>query len=324
MNRIWSGCKLAIAFVLGLPFIVFLLPMWYVYVWSGSREGRPDPVLPWRSMTRREPQSRVVEEPARTETLREIPLAVAPSAGGVALVAGGGKRLGGAVSRDLAALGYRVGVLFHQDRAAAEDCVAAIRQAGGEAEALGVDLTDPGRMESCLDEAERRLGGVPEVVVNCAGLLLPTDPAQPDWEEMNAVLRVNLQGPMWFAMRVARRMRVADRQGLIVQVCDIWGERPLVGHAAYSAAKAGLLMATQALAREVGPGVRVNAIAPGAILPPEGDSGPLAEGFRKMLDRTPLAAHAGPEAVVHAVRYLLGARFVTGEVLHVDGGRRLL
>ncbi|MBF0294349.1 MAG: SDR family NAD(P)-dependent oxidoreductase [Magnetococcales bacterium] len=317
MNGFWNGCKLAVGFVLGLPFLVLLLPLWFVYAWSERRAGRPDPVPPWRFLTPGEPSQARMEAPGGS------PLAVAGGAGRVALVTGGGKRLGGAVSRDLAALGYRVGVLFHQDRAAAEACVAAIRQAGGEAEALGVDLTDPGRMDGCLDEAERRLGGVPEVLVNCAGLLLPTDPVAPDWEEMSAVLRVNLQGPLWFAMRVARRMTAADKPGLIVQVCDIWGERPLAGHAAYSAAKAGLIMGTQALAREVGPGVRVNAIAPGAILPPEEESGPLAEGFRKMLGRTPLAAHAGPEAVVLAVRYLLGARFVTGEILHVDGGRRL-
>ncbi|MBF0127663.1 MAG: SDR family NAD(P)-dependent oxidoreductase, partial [Magnetococcales bacterium] len=278
MNRLWTGCKLGIALVLGLPFIVVLVPLWFVYRWSERREGRPAPEAPWNGMGRRAVAERAPFVPPLEDGARAVaerapfvpPLEDGRGgAGRVALVTGGGKRLGRAICQDLASLGYTVGVVYHQDREAAEDCVAAIRRAGGQACALALDLTDPDGMEVFLREAESRLGGEPELLVNNAGLFLPTELDHPSWESMSAVLRVNLQGPLWLALRVGQRMR-AHRGGGIIHVGDIWGERPLRGYAAYSAAKAGLLMATRALARELGPEVRVNAIAPGAVLPPEG------------------------------------------------------
>ncbi|MBF0127525.1 MAG: SDR family oxidoreductase, partial [Magnetococcales bacterium] len=232
-------------------------------------------------------------------------------------------RLGGAVSRELGASGYRVGVLYHREREAASECVAAIDRQGGGAVMAALDLADPGSMERCLREVEMAFGAPPALLVQCAGRFAPTPvEAEPEWEGIERLMRINLQGPLWLALRVARTMNLGAG-GQIILMGDIWGERPLRGHAAYSAAKAGLLMATRALAKDFAPRVRVNAIAPGALLPPETPHGPSAEGYRQLLARTPLAEQAGPQAVLHALRYLLDAPFVTGEILRVDGGRLL-
>ncbi|MBF0191988.1 MAG: SDR family oxidoreductase [Magnetococcales bacterium] len=246
----------------------------------------------------------------------------AAATGGVALVTGGGKRLGAALCLELARLGYAVGVVYHQDAEAARRTVDAIVRQGGMARPFRLDLKDPDGADVLLDEASAALGGVPGVLVNNAALFHPTRIDGGSWEELGALFQVNLQGPLWLALRAARRM-AAQGGGQIINMGDIWGVRPLAGHAGYGASKAGMIMATQVLARDLAPAVRVNAIAPGAILPPDAASGPEADAYRRMLTRTPLADQAGPEAVTAALRYLLAASYVTGEILRVDGGRWL-
>ncbi|MEO5363175.1 MAG: SDR family oxidoreductase [Magnetococcus sp. DMHC-8] len=239
--------------------------------------------------------------------------------GEVALVTGGARRLGAAICRDLAALGYRVAVVYHRSAGEADGVVADILARGGIARAFSLDLREAGQVTRLLDGVEQ-VWDVPGLLINNAALFAPTPLGAATWDGLEQLLRVNLQGPLWLALGVAERMKGrmegAGEGGQIIQMCDIWGERPLAGHVGYSVSKAGLIMATRALARELAPAVRVNGIAPGAILPQEGE-----ERFRVMLDRTPLARQAGPEAVLQAIRYLLTARFVTGEILHVDGGR---
>ncbi|MEO5331025.1 MAG: SDR family oxidoreductase [Magnetococcus sp. YQC-5] len=320
MKGVWRGFKIAVGLVLGFPFLVILLPLWVVYRWNEQRSGREVPLPPWHAIM----PAPVEKSENKTALLREQDFdpgsGVTPS--GVALVTGGGRRLGAVICRELARQGFRVGVVYHRNRDAAENLVEEIVQAGGRACALALDLSNPVQMDHFLREAESLLGGVPELLVNNAALFYPTMVDEPSWETMSEMMRVNLQGPLWLSLRIAQRM--SEHGGLIINIGDIWGERPLKGYAAYSVAKAGLLMATLALARELGPRVRVNAIAPGAVLPPEETTDSKKDAYRQLLARTPLAQHADPEAVVLAVRYLLSAQFVTGEILHVDGGRRLV
>ena len=158
------------------------------------------------------------------------------------------------------------------------------------------------------------------MLINNAAHFAATDPVSGSPRGLRDLLDVNLAGPVWLALRAAERMN-ANGGGAIINLADIWGERPLKGHTVYSASKAGLIMATKGLARDLAPRVRVNAIAPGGVLPPEGVSDP---NFQKMMAQTPMAGMAGPEAVLEAARYLIAAEFVTGEVLHVDGGRLLV
>ncbi|MEO5345902.1 MAG: SDR family oxidoreductase [Magnetococcus sp. YQC-9] len=339
----WRGFKWAVAVVLSAPFWVVLLPMWGLYRWNERRLGREPPPLPWaeqrgmasgkqdvvpRSAATGFEFSESPDAPAkhippppesRSDFERTVDEPGKRAARGVALVTGGNRRLGAAICRDLARLGYAVAVGYHRDQQAAEAVVAEIQAKGGIGGGYRLDLTTPDGVEALLTAVERDFGRKLAVLVNSAGMFEATPPDGGSWQAMSVLLQVNLQGPLWWSLQAAQRMK-AHGNGVIVQIADLWGERPLAGHAVYGAAKAGLLMATRVLARDLAPQVRVNAIAPGAILPPEDGMDP---GYQRMLERTPLAGQAGPEAVVMAVRYLLGADYVTGEVLHVDGGRGL-
>ncbi|MBF0605476.1 MAG: SDR family NAD(P)-dependent oxidoreductase [Nitrospirae bacterium] len=236
----------------------------------------------------------------------------------IALVTGGGGRLGAMICRDLASLGFAVALTCHRSVAQASRLADQIKTDGGIAQVFALDLQNPQNIGAVVEDVEHHWGPI-TLLVNNAGAFLP-DRIQGGWETMEAIFKVNLQGPLWLSMNVAQAMKQSAVAGHIITLCDIWGERPLGGHAAYGAAKSGMIMATRVLAKDLAPKIRVNAIAPGAILPPEGGS----PGFDAMVRRTPLADRMGPEAILHALRYLLGAECVTGEVLHVDGGRHLI
>ncbi|MEO5377666.1 MAG: SDR family oxidoreductase [Magnetococcus sp. DMHC-6] len=331
-NKVFQGISLAFAFVIGLPFVIFLLPMWYVYRWSEIRAGRKPPKPPWFELPvfRHQQQSVTssVLPPKKValeghHDLASVSIIQAPmpviGTGRVALVTGGGHRLGAAICLDLAALGFKVGVAYHQAEAAAQGVVEQIRAQGGQACALSLDLRNPARISSILNELERQLGPI-DLLVNNAALFQPTQAEEESWEGLEGMMQVNLIGPFWLALQAGQQM--GKRGGQMIQICDIWGQQPLKGYAAYSVSKAGLIMATRALARDLAPFVRVNAIAPGVILAP--DDSEQAKAFHHSLGRTPLASQASPEAVIRALRYLLAADYVTGEVLSVDGGRRLV
>ncbi|MBF0461414.1 MAG: SDR family NAD(P)-dependent oxidoreductase [Magnetococcales bacterium] len=356
-HRLWGGIRLAVGVFVGLPFIVVLLPLWYLHCWHERRVGRPAPEAPWAEIW---PRANPVEAPmprlAAADAHSGVPdharlearcaacgasprtppgaLPLDPTRGmipldpqndissPVALVTGGAHHLGATICRDLATLGYRVAVVYHRSATQAAAVVADIRAQGGQAQAFPVDQSDPVQISRLLDAVEQ-VWGIPDLLINNASLFVPTPMAEATWEGLEQLCRVNLQGPLWLAICVGERMKnraqATGRGGQIIQMCDIWGERPLAGHTAYSVTKAGLIMATRSLARELAPSVRVNGIAPGAVLPKEGEV-----NFQTMLARTPLAQQAGPDAVLHAIRYLLTARFVTGEMVHVDGGRGLV
>ncbi|MBF0455802.1 MAG: SDR family NAD(P)-dependent oxidoreductase [Magnetococcales bacterium] len=339
--RMYGGVKGGLALFFALPFILIFLPIWFLYRWSEIRSGRPAPEAPWAIIFARPPkQGEGVAFSTKPSRVRRpydqeaytLPgfkkreagwepdsLVARPESGRIALVTGGGRRVGAAICRDLAALGYGVAVVYHHASAEAEEIVSAIREQGGEAKAFSLDLRQPDQSVSLLQEVARELGPV-DLLINNASLFLPTPLQGSQWQVVDDLMKVNLQGPLMLAMASIAQME--KRGGMVINICDIWGEKPLKGHVAYSAAKAGLISATQVLAREAAPTVRVNAISPGAVLPPDERAGSSA--FQSMLSRTPLAAASGPEAILQAIRYLLTAHYVTGEVLHVDGGRRLV
>lgn len=187
------------------------------------------------------------------------------------------------------------------------------------ARVFGLDLGDVRRhgelIESCADHFGRL-----DYLVNNASTFYPTRlPAvtESDWEDL---IGINLKAPMFLAQAASGHLRAAA--GAIVNIVDIYGQRPLAGYAVYSAAKAGLIMLTRALAVELAPEVRVNAVAPGAILWPERRGG---DGERDaVVARTALKRTGNPEDVARAVRFLAqDATYTTGEIFSVDGGRSL-
>jgi pteridine reductase len=236
--------------------------------------------------------------------------------------------LGAAISRELADMGYHVVIVYRTAEQAAHALVATIQQSGGQASCLPAELGTRDGVEALADGLDVLTAGLGPVrlLVNNAALFYPTpvtvatDTAHrgPSWQALESLLHVNLLAPLWLSSRMGGTM---SHGGQIINLCDLWGRRPLRHHTAYSVSKAGLIMATQGLARDLAPRVRVNGIAPGVILPPA-DPAALA-AYHAALQRTPLAHAAGESAVLAALRYLLRADYVTGSVLDVDGGRAL-
>jgi len=242
-------------------------------------------------------------------------------AGRVALVTGAGRRIGAAIARLLHAEGATVVVHFHRSARAAERLRRELEatRAGSATLARG-DLLDTAALPALIEAALAAHGRL-DALVNNASSFYPTPlghATEAEWEDLVAT---NLKAPFFLAQ--AARPHLERAGGAIVNVADIYGLRPLARHPVYSVAKAGLVMLTESLARELAPKVRVNAVAPGAILWPE--DGPAERARRAIIARTPLARRGTPEEVARAVLFLLrDATYTTGETLRVDGGRERL
>lgn len=236
--------------------------------------------------------------------------------GRTALVTGAARRIGRGIALRLARAGCAIVAHYHRSEAEAQDLVHEIEHAGRRATAITADLADPEAVADLWDRADAALGPV-SILVNNAAVYARTplpDVAIDDWRR---ALRVNLVAPAELARLAGLAMR-ARNGGCIVNLLDWAIERPQPGFLPYHAAKGGLEVATRALARELAPSVRVNAVAPGPILPPDGV--PTAE-IERVLAATPLGRRGTPEDVAAAVEFLCRADYVTGTVLPVDGGR---
>jgi NAD(P)-dependent dehydrogenase (short-subunit alcohol dehydrogenase family) len=241
-------------------------------------------------------------------------------AGRWALVTGAAKRVGRAIALELASRGAHVAVHYHTtppDEVAAT--LEAIERHGVRAAALRADLGNAAEVASLADGAEARSGGV-AVLVNSASnyLRVPFDRlTEAVWD---ASLDVNLKAPFLLAWHLGLRMRTRGT-GAIVNVADWAGERPYRDYLPYCVSKAGLIGLTRALAKELAPTVRVNAVAPGPVLPPED----MTPAERQAVSRaTPLGRFGSAEDVARCVRFLVEeAEFSTGALYHVDGGRSI-
>jgi pteridine reductase len=246
--------------------------------------------------------------------------AQSPLEGRCVLVTGAARRLGAAIARCLHAAG--ASVLLHHFRSTADAArlVAELNATRPDsASAARCDLRDLAGLSGLVAAAVSRFGRL-DVLVNNASTFYPTPvgsitPAQ--WDDL---MGSNLRAPLFLSQAAAPALR--ESRGLILNMLDIHGERPLRGHPVYSAAKAALAMLTRSLARELAPEVRVNGIAPGPVLWPE--SG-LSEALREeIISKTVLKRMGTPEDVARAALYLAAdAPYVTGQVIVVDGGRSL-
>jgi NAD(P)-dependent dehydrogenase (short-subunit alcohol dehydrogenase family) len=237
---------------------------------------------------------------------------------GAALVTGAGKRIGRIVAMRLADEGLPVAVHFKESRREAEDLVAAIRSGGGIAVTVAADLRDESQLELMVREAEEGLGPL-GLLVNSASVWARIAPADLTSRDFDEAIAVNLRAPFLLALIVAKGMK-ARAHGSIINILDWSVNRPYPDYLAYGIAKAGLLAATRGLARSFAPEVRVNGIAPGAVLLPEGIESERAERIRKAI---PLGRIGSPEDVAAAVVYLMRAEYATGTILTLDGGRNL-
>jgi 3-oxoacyl-[acyl-carrier protein] reductase len=235
--------------------------------------------------------------------------------GKVALVTGGSRGIGAAISRELAKAGAKVAVNFRSGREAADEVAAEI---GGLA--LQADVSTPEEVQALVERVEGELGDI-DALVNNAGVTRDTLIARMTDDDWQTVIDTNLRGTFNTSRAVSRKM-LRRRAGSIVNLSSVVGVHGNPGQANYAASKAGIIGLTKALARELGSrGVRVNAIAPGYISTELTDV--LNDEQRGLiLQNTPLGRLGEPEDVAGAVRFLCSdeAAFITGEVLLVDGG----
>jgi len=242
----------------------------------------------------------------------------APLAGKAVLVTGAAKRVGAAIARTLHAAGANVILHYHRSvgEAAALTTELRARRADSVASVRG-DLLATAALADLVGTAERAFGRL-DVLVNNASTFYPTPVGEIDERQWEDLIGPNLKAPLFLAQAAAAPLRRAE--GLILNIVDIHGMRPLRRHPVYSIAKAGLIMLTRSLARELGPEIRVNAIAPGPVMWPE--SGADEDLQRKILERTALHRPGSPDDIAQAALFFAAhAPYVTGQILAVDGGR---
>ncbi|MBW3572295.1 MAG: SDR family oxidoreductase [Gemmatimonadetes bacterium] len=235
----------------------------------------------------------------------------------VALVTGGAVRIGRAISSALAEDGYRLIVHYNSSSAAADELVDEIRSAGGDAVAIGADLSDVEQVRRLASNAVDAFGGI-DLLVNNASVFPSERLEETDEALWDHTIAVNLRAPFFLIRHLSATLR--ERRGVVVNLADLAGMQPWAAYAAHAISKAGVIHLTRVAARSLAPEVRVNGIAPGTVLPPEQMTD---EEIRLLAERAPLKRNGSPEDVVRALRYLLHAEFVTGETLVVDGGRLL-
>ena len=249
-----------------------------------------------------------------------MPEAAAPPVKKVALITGAARRIGAAIARRLHADGYNLALHYRSSKAEMDALLDELNATRSNSViALQADLAQFDRLPELVAKTVGHLGRLDALINNASGFYpTPIGTATPaQWDELFAS---NARAPFFLAQAAAPHLRAT--RGGIVNLGDIHGEKPLADHPIYCMAKAALLMLNKSLALDLAPEVRVNAIAPGAILWPDHDTDEAAQAA--MLARTPLPRLGSTEDIAAAVSWLLnGASYVTGQTLHVDGGRTL-
>lgn len=238
----------------------------------------------------------------------------------VALITGSARRIGASIARRLHAQGYDLALHYRGSSTEMRALAAELESMRADSVlTLQADLSEFDRLPELVAGTVGRFGRL-DALVNNASAFQPTAIGTTTPQQWDGLFASNARAPFFLAQAAAPHLKAA--RGAIVNLVDIYAERPLAGHTVYCMAKAALLMATQSLALELAPEVRVNAIAPGAILWPEQNHSDAAK--QTMLGRTPLARTGTPEEIAEAVRWLLrDATYTTGQVIHLDGGRTL-
>lgn len=239
----------------------------------------------------------------------------------VALVTGGARRIGRAICIGLHQKGYRVIIHCHASVAEAGHLARELnRTRAHSAAVVQADVTDPTAVEKLAASAVQIYGRL-DALINNASTFYPTAVSDLNETQWHDLMATNLKAPFFLAKALLPQLR--QRQGCIINLVDINSERPRRGFSVYSIAKAGNRMMVMALAQEFAPEVRVNGIAPGAMLWPENAQGEQIETPEK-LQAIPLQRLGGTEPIVQAVHYLIeDAPYTTGQILTIDGGQSL-
>lgn len=240
---------------------------------------------------------------------------------GVVLITGASRGIGAATARLFAKEGWAVGVNYCSSRKAAEELVAELCSTGGRAVALPGDVSDSAQAKALVEETERVLGPVDVLVCN-AGVALPqqllTDTTDEQWRR---VMGVDLDG-VFYTVRAAIPGMVRRQKGSIITVSSMWGVTGGSCEVPYSAAKAGVIGLTRALAKELGPShIRVNCVAPG-VIDTEMNGALDDQAMECLVEETPLGRIGRGEDIARSILFLAGeeSSFITGQVLQANGG----
>lgn len=244
--------------------------------------------------------------------------AALPFAGQTALVTGAGIRLGRALALALAERGCDVVVHYNSSRAEAEKTAGDIRKLGRKATVLKADLSKPKAAEKLARDAEKI--APLDILINSAAIYWPTPLEKLSIDELDTFLNINLKAPYVLCSEIGRKMKARGRGNILNMAC-LSGIKAWKAYVPYSISKAGVVSLTEGMAKLLAPEVRVNAIAPGTVLPPE--KMPAAE-LNRLRERLPLQRLGTADDIVSAALYALCTSFVTGQVLRVDGGRSLV
>lgn len=252
----------------------------------------------------------MVEDDTRTADL----------SGKVALITGGARRVGAMTARYLHAQGMRIALHYRSsstDARALQDELQA--QRSDSVILIQADLLATRKLPGIVQTVIEQFGQL-DVLINNASSFYPTPigkASEADWDDL---IGSNLKAPFFLAQAAAPHLAAA--RGCMVNLIDIHAERPLKNHPIYSSAKAGLAMLTKSLARELGPQVRVNGVAPGAIMWPENGMDEVAK--QRIISATALKRHGGAEDIARTILFLVrDAPYITGQIIAVDGGRTL-
>jgi pteridine reductase len=239
-----------------------------------------------------------------------------PLQGRVALVTGSAKRIGRAVALRLAAEGADVVIHYNRSKSEADEAVTEIASLGRECFAVQADLCSVAQIKRLFQQTIEQFGRL-DILVNNAANFIPAHLGDTSEKMWDTALDTNLKAPFFCAQAAAPLLKQA--RGVIINFADIGGILPWPGYIPHCASKAGVIMLTKCLAKALAPEVRVNAIAPGTITM----SGDPSEWEADFVRRAPLHRTGGPDDVADAVSFLIGAKFMTGQTLVIDGGRTI-
>jgi pteridine reductase len=241
-----------------------------------------------------------------------------PLAGQAVLVTGAARRVGAAIARKLHGAGASVLLHYRTSAKAAESLARELNEArAGSARILQADLLDVNQLAPLVDAATAAFGRL-DILVNNASTFYPTPMGTISAHDWDDLMGTNVKAPLFLSQAAAGALR--QSAGLIINLVDIHGSRPLKQFVVYGTAKAALAMLTRSLARELAPEVRVNGIAPGPIMWP--DDAPDTETKAKIISQTLLQRQGSPDDVARTALFLAAdAPYITGQILAVDGGR---
>ncbi|WP_225768387.1 SDR family oxidoreductase [Inquilinus sp. Marseille-Q2685] len=236
----------------------------------------------------------------------------------VAVVTGAAKRIGRAIAIDLASHGWRVAITYHSSAEEAAQTVRDIEAAGAQGVAIQADLTDEAQVETVIPKAAAALGSVSLLVNNASAFRMDTvaTATRASWDEH---LETNLRAPLVLTLALARQLP-ADWPGNVVNMLDqrVWNPTPYF--LSYTVAKIGLWTLTRTLAQALAPQIRVNGIGPGPTLKSDRQS---EEHFARQWDAVPLRRPTAPQEICDAIRFILSAPAMTGQMIALDGGEHL-